>query len=127
MTHSIFSMVIVSHLLLLDALIVILFCKVDKDLKKNKVIVKNNSEMSNANEDALQDVEFEETPLYAAVLTYISYAILCLFGWLRDFMRQTNIETKRGAADPNASLVCIATRNRSSRILINFFFVFFFN
>jgi hypothetical protein len=57
------------------------------------------------NEDDLQYEEFEETPLYAAVLTYLSYAVLCLFGWLRDFMRQSNIEKKCGAVDPNASLV----------------------
>lgn len=54
--------------------------------------------------DNLQNEEFEETPLYAAVLTYLSYAILCIFGWLRDFLRQSNIEKKRGAVDPNASL-----------------------
>lgn len=53
----------------------------------------------------LQDEQFEETPLYAAILTYISYGILCLFGWLRDFLRQSGLEKKRGAVDPNASLV----------------------
>jgi hypothetical protein len=56
-------------------------------------------------DDGLQCEEFEETPLYAAILTYLSYAILCLFGWLRDFLRQSNLEKKRGAVDPNASLV----------------------
>ncbi len=56
--------------------------------------------------DDLQYEEFEETPLYAAVLTYLSYGILYLFGWLRDLMRQSKIEKKRGAVDPNASLVC---------------------
>lgn len=55
----------------------------------------------------LQNEEFEETPLYAAILTYLSYAILCVFGWLRDFLRQSNIERKRGAVDPNASLVSL--------------------
>ena len=58
-------------------------------------------------ENDLEDEEFEETPLFAAVLTYLSYAILCLFGWLRDFMRQSGIEQKCGAVDPNASLVCL--------------------
>lgn len=60
---------------------------------------------STIDDDNLQQEEFEETPLYAAILTYLSYAILCLFGWLRDFLRQSNIEKKRGAVDPNASLV----------------------
>lgn len=53
----------------------------------------------------LQNEEFEETPLYAAILTYLGYSILCLFGWLRDFLRQSRLEKKRGAVDPNASLV----------------------
>ena len=66
---------------------------------------KNKTQVEITNEDDLQYEEFEETPLYAAVLTYLSYSILCLFGWLRDFMRQSNIEKKIGAVDPNASLV----------------------
>lgn len=53
----------------------------------------------------LQNEDFEETPLYAAILTYLGYGILCLFGWLRDLMRRTGVEKKRGAVDPNASLV----------------------
>jgi hypothetical protein len=68
---------------------------------------KNKTQIETNNDDDLQSEEFEETPLYAAVLTYLSYAILCLFGWLRDFMRQSYIERKRGAVDPNASLVCL--------------------
>lgn len=35
---------------------------------------------------------FEETPLYIAVLTYIGYGILILFGHFRDFLRRWNIE-----------------------------------
>lgn len=73
---------------------------------------RNNDEYKTAsffvnNEDDLQSEEFEETPLYAAILTYVSYSILCLFGWLRDFLRQSKIEKKRGAIDPNSSLVSI--------------------
>ncbi len=75
--------------------------EVGENIKMNKYNIKTPFN----NEDDLQDEEFEETPLYAAVLTYLSYAILCLFGWLRDFLRQSNIEKKRGAVDPNASLV----------------------
>ncbi|CAF0836525.1 unnamed protein product, partial [Didymodactylos carnosus] len=55
-------------------------------------------------EDNYECEEFEETPLYAAVLTYLSYAILCIFGWLRDFLRQSYVERKKGALDPNAKL-----------------------
>jgi len=68
--------------------------------------------------DDLQHEEFEDTPLCAAVLTYLSYAILCLFGWLRDFLRQSNIEKKRGAVDPNASLVCFF---RNQYVFFEFF------
>jgi len=79
--------------------------------------------MTNKNihdEDDLQYEEFEETPLYPAILTYLSYAVLCLFGWLRDFMRHSNIEKKRGAVDPNASLVCIL-KNYSLKLVFIFF------
>lgn len=35
---------------------------------------------------------FEETPLLVAVLTYMGYGILTLFGYLRDFLREWKIE-----------------------------------
>ncbi|MBN3312944.1 SPTC2 palmitoyltransferase, partial [Atractosteus spatula] len=35
---------------------------------------------------------FEETPMLVAVLTYMGYGILTLFGYLRDFMREWKIE-----------------------------------
>ncbi|XP_076129485.1 serine palmitoyltransferase 2b [Alosa pseudoharengus] len=35
---------------------------------------------------------FEETPLLVAVLTYMGYGILTIFGYLRDFLRQWKIE-----------------------------------
>ncbi|KAM9354457.1 serine palmitoyltransferase 2b [Pholidichthys leucotaenia] len=35
---------------------------------------------------------FEETPLLVAVLTYLGYGILTIFGYLRDFLRHWNIE-----------------------------------
>ena len=76
----------------------------------------NNSKID---DDDLQQEEFEETPLYAAISTYLSYAILCLFGWLRDFLRQSNIEKKRGAIDPNASLVKSIERSRQMIIPLN--------
>ncbi len=57
---------------------------------------------------------FEETPLIQAIYTYICYAVLNLFGWMRDFMRDTGLEKRKGAVDPNPS-VC-------SFIKINSFF-----
>lgn len=38
------------------------------------------------------DESFEETPLLVAVLTYMGYGILTVFGYLRDFLRHWNIE-----------------------------------
>ncbi|XP_004083402.1 serine palmitoyltransferase 2 [Oryzias latipes] len=35
---------------------------------------------------------FEETPLLVAVLTYMGYGILTIFGYFRDFLRHWNIE-----------------------------------
>ncbi|XP_060908499.1 serine palmitoyltransferase 2b [Labrus mixtus] len=35
---------------------------------------------------------YEETPLLVAVLTYMGYGILTVFGYLRDFLRHWNIE-----------------------------------
>ena len=67
--------------------------------------------------EELQQEEFEETPMYAAILTYLSYSILCLFGWLRDFMRQSHLEQKRGAVDPNDSLVRSLRQDRAAGCL----------
>ncbi|CAF2829932.1 unnamed protein product [Rotaria sp. Silwood2] len=105
MIDTIFSTVIISHLFPLNEyMIAILLFKAYENMKMDKNNNKYNTEILLNHEDDLQCEEFEETPLYAAVLTYISYAILCLFGWLRDFLRQSNIEKKRGAVDPNVSL-----------------------
>ena len=43
---------------------------------------------------------FEETPLIIAVLTYLGYAVLTIFGHMRDFMRKWNIEKVPMAAEP---------------------------
>ncbi|XP_076874265.1 serine palmitoyltransferase 2b isoform X2 [Brachyhypopomus gauderio] len=42
---------------------------------------------------------FEETPLLVAVLTYMGYGILTLFGYLRDFLRHWKIEKCRVASE----------------------------
>jgi serine palmitoyltransferase len=49
------------------------------------------------------DEMFEETPFIQAIYTYICYAVLNLFGWLRDFMRSVGLEKRKGAADNNSS------------------------
>jgi len=35
---------------------------------------------------------FEETPLLIAIITYISYGILIIFGHIRDLLRKCHIE-----------------------------------
>ncbi|KAJ7417631.1 Serine palmitoyltransferase 2 [Willisornis vidua] len=42
---------------------------------------------------------FEETPMLVAVLTYVGYGVLTLFGYLRDFMRQWKIEKCQNATE----------------------------
>lgn len=39
--------------------------------------------------------EFEDTPFQVAVLTYLSYFFLILFGYLRDFMRKYGLERSK--------------------------------
>ena len=42
---------------------------------------------------------FEETPLLVAVLTYVGYGILTVFGYLRDFLRGWRIESHHVAQE----------------------------
>ena len=43
---------------------------------------------------------FEETPLYAAIWTYLGYGLLVLVGHIRDFLRNTGIETQKAYTEP---------------------------
>ncbi|XP_042327031.1 serine palmitoyltransferase 2 [Sceloporus undulatus] len=42
---------------------------------------------------------FEETPMLVAVLTYVGYGVLTLFGYLRDFLRYWKIEKCHNATE----------------------------
>ncbi|KAM9315704.1 serine palmitoyltransferase 3-like [Gastrophryne carolinensis] len=42
---------------------------------------------------------FEEAPLYVAVLTYIGFGVVTLFGYLRDFLRACGLEKCQMAAE----------------------------
>ena len=46
---------------------------------------------------------YEDTPLIQAIYTYICYAVLNVFGWLRDFLRKSGIERRKGAQDNNSA------------------------
>ena len=47
-----------------------------------------------------QDESFEETPLLIAVLTYIGYGVLIMFGHIRDMLRRWGCEKVPTIAEP---------------------------
>nr|XP_056707360.1 serine palmitoyltransferase 2 [Euleptes europaea] len=47
---------------------------------------------------------FEETPMLVAVLTYVGYGVLTLFGYLRDFLRYWKIEKCHHVTDREEQL-----------------------
>lgn len=47
----------------------------------------------------------EETPLGSAILTYISYGLMVLFGYLRDFMRSVGLDKAVGKLDAPRTMV----------------------
>ena len=75
-------------------------------LYNNKSIFANDQTSKNSinkRERKMQE-SFEEAPLWAAVITYMGYLILNIYGWLRDFLRFTGIEKKKTAMDNNPSV-----------------------
>lgn len=56
---------------------------------------------------------YEETPLLVAVLTYMGYGILTIFGYLRDFLRHWNIEKCHVAREREEQKVQECTRSLS--------------
>uniref|UniRef100_A0A667ZW41 serine C-palmitoyltransferase n=1 Tax=Myripristis murdjan TaxID=586833 RepID=A0A667ZW41_9TELE len=68
-----------------------------KLIKKNKVFYTIPVANESASHDGSLysrpfDESFEETPMLVAVLTYMGYGILTIFGYLRDFLRHWKIE-----------------------------------
>jgi len=70
--------------------------------------------------------QFDATPLLFAILTYITYGIVTMFGFLRDFLRRHNLEKTLGSQEPEdtkdfvplfASFESFYTRNIYSRII----------
>lgn len=51
--------------------------------------------------------EFEEPSIIVAVLTYLSYAVLIVFGHLRDFMRKVGLE-KSHIPSEKGNVVCLS-------------------
>lgn len=98
-------------------------------------VVKNhieNSNLSNGHVTSDQyapakfQEEFEKTPLLFAILTYITYSIITIFGFFRDFLRKHGIEETLGSRENDdmkgfvplyASFESFYTRNVYQRIL----------
>ncbi|KAK2553864.1 Serine palmitoyltransferase 2 [Acropora cervicornis] len=86
--------------------------------------------LSALQEEKLQDFkdsfveEFEDTPFQVAVLTYLSYFFLILFGYLRDFMRKYGLERSKAPKESGnegfvplyADFESFYTRNLYTRI-----------
>jgi hypothetical protein len=53
-----------------------------------------------AEHPSLEEV-YETTPFSEAFWTYLNYVILNIFGWFRDFLRNTRIENRKGSAENN--------------------------
>lgn len=60
---------------------------------------------------------FEETPMLVAVLTYMGYGILTIFGYLRDFLRHWKIEKCHIAREKEEQKVRGATNANHGDIL----------
>ncbi|CAG2250263.1 SPT [Mytilus edulis] len=68
--------------------------------------IKTNGHSSNGIKSLPEDPKdfqenFEETPIYIAVLTYLCYGILVLVGHVRDFLRNAVWKMKRHAQSPD--------------------------
>lgn len=50
--------------------------------------------------------DFEDTPFQVAVLTYLSYFFLILFGYLRDYMRKYGLERSKAPMECGNKVSC---------------------
>ena len=73
-------------------------------MKHKNGFIKNGSILHLNNQKDFE--QYEDTPLLQAIYTYICYIVLNVFGWLRDGLRRTGVEKRKGTADPNPP-VCI--------------------
>ena len=61
--------------------------------RKNGLSVQKEEKLKDFKDSFVE--EFEDTPFQVAVLTYLSYFFLILFGYLRDFMRKYGLERSK--------------------------------
>lgn len=67
--------------------------------KKNGIIHETLAPRNSEVYSHLYRESFEETPLKVAVITYIAYAVLIVFGYLRDFLRNIGFEAVKKAKE----------------------------
>lgn len=48
---------------------------------------------------------YEDPPFHIAIMCYLSYVVLIVFGYLRDFMRRTGLEKNLAAVERNREVV----------------------
>ncbi|XP_022242966.1 serine palmitoyltransferase 2-like [Limulus polyphemus] len=61
--------------------------------------INNSSERAKLDDKSYE--HYEETPLHIAILTYLCYAVLTIFGHLRDFMRRNGLGESHSAVEKN--------------------------
>lgn len=69
--------------------------------QKSSSANKETKQCSTHKKIELKREKLEETPYHIAVLCYLSYAVLILFGYLRDFFRKSGIEKNKSAVEIN--------------------------
>ncbi|XP_030052194.1 serine palmitoyltransferase 3 isoform X1 [Microcaecilia unicolor] len=81
--------------------------KIDSVQRRNQDTIKKAQRVSNVENDTPNgdlykkpfNESFETGPLYIAVLTYLGFGVMTLFGYLRDFMRSWKLEKCLAAAE----------------------------
>lgn len=74
--------------------------------KLNKISIKTISERECSQSSAIEVCPvLEEAPYHIVLLCYLSYVILILFGYLRDFLRNTGIEKNKTAVENNREVI----------------------
>lgn len=73
------------------------------DSKKNGYCKTQNGSVKAVPQNISKELkeEFEETPLVIALTVYLCYAVLMIFGHLRDFMRNIGLEKNRMSKEKN--------------------------
>jgi len=66
---------------------------------KYKLDTEEKPSLKYPNEKPKKQQLFEETPLVVAVITYIGYGVLVVFGYIRDMMRLYKFERTKGAKE----------------------------